>query len=1046
MEELFALQNYPDKYGNKLAERVFESAAIRERFSESKAVFETRGMPIRLRIHIRPELSLFHGIAWELLRDPKTGDTLATSERIVFSRFIHSTDWRPIKPRRKAELKALIAVASPTNLEEHNLAAVDVSGEIARAREALAGIEAQVLGDKEPLTLNRLVTAICEGADILYLVCHGKISRKLIPYLLLQTEGGTIEKVEADACAQRIRELPEVPRLVVLASCEGAGKEFGDRGQSAQIALAPRLAEAGVPAVVAMQGKISMETVKRAMPTFFSELVRDGQIDRAMSVARGEVRNRVDAWVPALFLRLKDGQLWAEPGDTNRRIFHLPFPRNRFFTARDELLEGMHKSFRGGETVQALNGLGGIGKTQAAAEYAYRYQDFYRTVLWAQAQTRESLVKDFAAMAAAELLGLPEKNAQDQSETVNAVKRWFAQNKEWLLILDNADDLEMAREFIPANQNGRVLLTTRAQNVGDLAARNAVKKMAPAEGAIFLLRKTSKLTKEKLLESAPSELRRQAETLSKELDGLPLALDQAAAFMVEMPSSLEQYLSLYATERAELLAHRGELTQDHPSVTVTFSLAFKQVEQASAAAADLLRVCAFLESDAIPLEVFSDGGKELGESLSAIAESPLKLSKTIAAAHKFSLLEADAETNTVSLHRLVQEVLITELEEPTRKLWQERAVRAVNAAFPSDVEFSNWETCNRLTPHAQKLEITIEKEGFGFEQASRLLNQTASYLYQRARYKEAELLVRRALAIDERRLGSGHPEVGIRLNNLAQLLKATNQLVEAEPLMQRVVTIVEENYEGNHPRVAAALSNLAALLAETNRLVEAEPLMRRALAIDEMSFGLNHPNVGRNLNNLAVLLKATNRLAEAESLMRRALEIAERSFGPEHPDVARNLNNLAQLLQDTNRLVQAESLMQRVVTIVEKSYGGNHPFVAVALSNLAALLADTNRLAEAEPLMRSALAIDEMSFGPDHPNVGINLNNLAQLLWDTNRLAEAEPLMRRAVLIFAASLGADHPKTVGVMGNYWLLLQGLYPDDHEDALAARIASLLQLRS
>ncbi len=147
--------------------------------------------------------------------------------------------------------------------------------------------------------------------------------------------------------------------------------------------------------------------------------------------------------------------------------------------------------------------------------------------------------------------------------------------------------------------------------------------MNPAEGAFFLLRKTGKLKSDDSLESAPTGLRQQAEALSKELDGLPLALDQAAAFIVEMPSSIEQYLRLYATERAELLAHRGELTQDHPSVAVTFSLAFKQVEQASAAAADLLRVCAFLESDAIPLEIFSDGGQELGEALSAIAESTL---------------------------------------------------------------------------------------------------------------------------------------------------------------------------------------------------------------------------------------------------------------------------------------------------------------------------------------------------------------------------------------------------------------------------------------
>ncbi len=314
MEELFALQNEPDEYGKKLAERVFESPEIRERFWETKAAFEARGMPIRLRIQLSSSLAELHGISWELLRDPKTGATLATSERIVFSRFILSQDWRVIKLRPKTELKALIAVSSPTDLADSNLSDVDTEGEIARAREALTGIQATVIGNDRPLTLNRLVEAIRQGVDVLYLICHGEIARRTGPCLLMQDEEGLTAKVAASDVAQRIGELMEVPRLIFLASCESAGKEYGDRGQAAQIALAPRLAEAGVPAIIAMQGKISMETVKQAMPIFFTEMLKDGQIDRAMAVARGMVRDRFDAWIPALFLRLKSGRIWYEPG------------------------------------------------------------------------------------------------------------------------------------------------------------------------------------------------------------------------------------------------------------------------------------------------------------------------------------------------------------------------------------------------------------------------------------------------------------------------------------------------------------------------------------------------------------------------------------------------------------------------------------------------------------------------------------------------------------------------------------------------------------
>ena len=548
---------------------------------------------------------------------------------------------------------------------------------------------------------------------------------------------------------------------------------------------------------------------------------------------------------------------------TSHQIFNLPFPRNRFFTGREDILKGIHASFNGGETVQALTGLGGIGKTQTALEFAYRYRQNYQVVLWGNAHSRETLVTDFVSMAG--LLNLPEKNAQDQGQAVDAVKRWLENNTGWLLILDNADDLALAREFIPSGETGRVLLTTRAQYLGEVAARNAVKKMEPEEGALFLLRKKGTLKKDESLESAPSEIRNQAETLSKKLDGLPLALDQAAAFIGEMQTSIEGYLSLYETERAALLSHRGALTQGHPPVTVTFSLAFSKVADASPEAADLLRVCAFLEAESIPEEIFSEGGKELGEVLGSIAESPLKLARAIGEAGRFSLLQPNPEEKTLSLHRLVQEVLRSEMGEEIKRVWAERAVRAVNAVFP-DVEFSNWKACSRLTPHAQALLASIKEYGIETEEAARILNQAGYYLRQRAQYVDAEPLFRNALEISERSFGPDHSKVGTHLNNLAQLLK------------------------------------------DTNRLAEAEPLMRRSLEIDERSFGPEHPNVGIDLNNLALLLKDTNRLAEAEPLMRRQAEIFEKSLVPGHPYIAVSLRNYAGLLRAMNREEEAEEL------------------------------------------------------------------------------------------------------------------------------------------
>lgn len=317
IDELQSLQSNPSQYGGTLTNQLFQDPELRSFYGKNKAAFDARGILCRLRLLIGPSAPELHSLKWELLLDPDTKQQLAVSERILFSRFMLSRDWRVIKLRPKAELRATIAVSAPSDLTTYGLADVDKAGEIARAREGLSGIQAVSLGEDSPLTLVTLIDALRHGVDVLYLACHGAMPKGLEPVLFLQDDDGKTARIKAGDFAQRIGELQEAPRLVVMASCESAAREDGDtvHGSSgAHLALAPRLAEAGVPAVVAMQGKITMETVKRAFPVFFRELLKDGQIDRAMAVARGTVRDRPDSWMPALFLRLKSGRIWYEPG------------------------------------------------------------------------------------------------------------------------------------------------------------------------------------------------------------------------------------------------------------------------------------------------------------------------------------------------------------------------------------------------------------------------------------------------------------------------------------------------------------------------------------------------------------------------------------------------------------------------------------------------------------------------------------------------------------------------------------------------------------
>jgi tetratricopeptide (TPR) repeat protein len=545
--------------------------------------------------------------------------------------------------------------------------------------------------------------------------------------------------------------------------------------------------------------------------------------------------------------------------------WNLP-PRNSFFTGRDEFLNNLEHGLGHGRA-QAISGLGGIGKTQTAIEYAYRHRDQYRAVLWSLADSRDALVSGFGAIAS--VLDLPEKDERDANVVAEAVRRWLERQTGWLLILDNVEEMVgVVKPFLPASETGHVLMTTRLQATGAIAQNVELEKMEPEEGALFLLRRAKLIAPDAPLDAASEDHKKPAREITGEVAGLPLALDQAAAYIEETPTTPAKYLKLYRTEGAALRDRRGNQATEHDSVTVTFSLAFAQVEKANPAAADLVRACAFLAPDAIPEEIFIQGGKELGEPLAQAAGKPLAWDAAVEAAGRFRLIHRNAANDTLNIHRLVQEVLKDGMDAPTRRLWAERVVLALNQVFPY-VEFQNWPQCERLIPHAIVAGRLVDDFGLDFVAAGRLLNESGRYLDRRARYGEAEPLYQLALAIKEKALGPDHPSTATSLNNLAGLHDDQGRYVEAEPLYQRALTIDEKASGPDHPDTAVSLNNLALLFKRQGRYGEAEPLYLRALAICEKALGPDHPDTVQSVRNYALFLRKRGRAAEAEKLEAR---------------------------------------------------------------------------------------------------------------------------------------------------------------------------------
>ena len=316
--------DYYQAYGEALTRGLFDDEKIRREYAEVRAAIASAGRVLRVVLWVWPEASDLYSLRWELLRDPEGEIPLALSGDVYFSRLMGNTDWKQPRLQAKGKLRALLAVSSPSDLgrgRKYDLAEVEIEQELARARHALRGIETVALGRDESFTVERFEQRLRDGADLVYLVCHGHLKRGKEPWLYLQNEDGTTGPVKGSDLAGRIASLPRRPVLVVLASCESAGD--GSSG-SPQASLATLLAQAGVPAVLAMQGLISMETVEKALPVFFEELMRDGRIDRALAVARSRVRGRRDAWMPSLTLRLRDGRIWKAPERREDRRVGVP--------------------------------------------------------------------------------------------------------------------------------------------------------------------------------------------------------------------------------------------------------------------------------------------------------------------------------------------------------------------------------------------------------------------------------------------------------------------------------------------------------------------------------------------------------------------------------------------------------------------------------------------------------------------------------------------------------------------------------------------------
>ncbi len=703
----------------------------------------------------------------------------------------------------------------------------------------------------------------------------------------------------------------------------------------------------------------------------------------------------------------------------------VPLPRNPFFTGREEILEALHTQLHVEQVIAltqsyALRGLGGIGKTQIALEYTYRHALEYSAIFWIDAETIEHVMSSLLRIA--ELLQLPERQEADQQLGVAAVLRWLSTHSQWLLIWDNVEDLELLQRLLPPTRQGATLITTRHQALGTLARGMDLAPMGREEGMLFVLRRAKVLEPEatsermhQLTVSMPAEYAA-AEKLVAAMEGMPLALDQAGAYIEETGCSVSAYLERYEQQRARLLDRRGVLGGDHPhSVTATFLLASQRIEREQSAAADLLHVCVLLHAEAMPEELFVAGAAYLGPELASLATDPYQLDQAIAVLRSLSLVQRQPEKRTLSMHRLLQAVLRERMSGPEQAEWLRRVIAALNAVFP-DVTHEAWGQCERLLPHVLAVATAIP-DCAGDRELAEALQKAADYLCDRARYEQAEPLYQRALCIGKRVWGPEHPQVAYPLCGLAFLFYEQGKYQQAEPLYQRALQIREQVLGPAHPDVASTLERMGMLYWKEGKYEQAKLLYQRALCIQEQAKGTEHAEIAHLLNDLAILSVEQGKHEQGELLYQQALSMWERALGANHPDVAMALNNLADLYIEQGKYEQAEPLCEQALRIWQQALGAEHPEVAYPLRHLADLYMEQGKYEQAEPLYQQALRIWEQALGPEHPNLAYPFHGLAILFTRQGKYEQAEPLYQQALRIWEQALGPEHPRVAHPLNN-----------------------------
>ncbi|KLU92790.1 hypothetical protein MAPG_11775 [Magnaporthiopsis poae ATCC 64411] len=679
----------------------------------------------------------------------------------------------------------------------------------------------------------------------------------------------------------------------------------------------------------------------------------------------------------------------------------IPFPRNEALVKRGGIFSDLERLLpsRAESQTAALWGLGGSGKTQIALEYAYRrWHNAPCLVFWVHADNEATFTQDYQSIA--KKLRLP-ADLQGE-ELLAAVRDRIEAEPSWVLILDNADDLKLfgvgwktpgasgqshrtttdyapknLRQFVPRGPTGTVLWTSRDERIAGslVVARQTINVARMEAGEAVKLLETMR---NKAIDDTERD---NALALLAELDWLPLAISQAAAYMRRTQTPIKEYLSKLKGGKNRWRILRASEPDVHRrcevsnSILETWSISIEHIRRESETAYHILHVLSFLDNQNIPEPMVKKAAKQRdssrflskgegathsrmfslrssGRAISALGRLVRSAFMTssgqredqqssdsededaidaITRLREFSFLSLRASDSgrAYEMHKLVQEAARYRLRaKEDEKFFAKAALRIADDLFP-ERRRELWEEGEKYLVHAQRVGEWAEL--CGEEKAAALLTRVSDYLYDRGRWREKEPVDERAYGLRKKVLGNRHPNTIRSLAELAMTYGNQGRHDEAEMIEIEVLALRREVLGDQHPNTIRSMANLAATYHQQGRYDEAEKIKIEVLALRRDVLGDQHPDAIRSIAEIAATYYGQGRHNEAEKMSAEVLALRRDVLGGQHPDTIRSMYNLAIIWNSLGRYDEALALMDDSARLQSRVLGPNHPHTQESL-------------------------------------------------------------------------------------------------------------------